>query len=264
MQEKDAFIAPVLASAAAAPFAMAGRGLWRAAQIAPGSTALGVGMTGVMGPSAFGMGGHGDKATKQQETMKRRNLAAQAGGMMMKKQSVNFDINEVRQALAIRRGLEKNASWKILNPLGKDAPAVARAAAGALIAGPMALAAGLGLGAAGAVTAGTAYGIGKGTEMARDVLRGRRYKKMLKADPSLRDSRQVRSYFNVLDKASPYIAGEPQVAAATVRSMLEAPEGYALHPKYMKDILGVEESRQKTRFPMLRAPTFKGELPEVV
>ncbi len=94
-------------------------------------------------------------------------------------------------------------------------------------------------------------------------MRERRYNQMLDADPSLKKNKMARTYFNVLDKASPYIAGEPQVAAATVRSMLEAPEGYALHPKYMKDILSVEESRQKTRFPVLRAPTFKGELPDV-
>jgi hypothetical protein len=86
---------------------------------------------------------------------------------------------------------------------------------------------------------------------------------MVQADPSLGNNRMARVYFGVLDKASPYIAGEPQVAAATVRSMLEAPEGYATHPKYMKDILGVESERQKTRFPMLRAPTFKGEMPEI-
>lgn len=128
--------------------------------------------------------------------------------------------------------------------------------------GPAALAGGLGLGAAGALTAGTAYGIGKGMEVGRGLFQDRRYKKMLKADPSLKGPK-ARAFFNVLDKASPYIAGEPQVAAATVRSMMEAPEGYALHPKYMKDILGVEESRQKTRFPVLRAPTFKGELPDV-
>jgi hypothetical protein len=196
-------------------------------------------------------------------------MAGMAGGTV-KTSSVSFDESEIRRGMAIRRSLEKVA-FKVQNPLRglgntpaqKAAISVAGSILGAAMFGPAALAGGIGLGAAGAMTAGTAYGIGKATEAARGATRGRRYKKMLKADPSLRNNKMTRSYFNVLDKASPYIAGEPQVAAATVRSMLEAPEGYALHPKYMRDVLGVEESRQKTRFPVLRAPTFKGELPDV-
>ena len=67
----------------------------------------------------------------------------------------------------------------------------------------------------------------------------------------------------VLHRASPFIATEPHVAAATVRSMMESPEGYALHPKFVKDLLEIEEKRQKTRYPGLRAPGFSGSLPDL-
>ena len=204
----------------------------------------------------------------------------------MKTSSVSFSESEVRRGLAIRRGLEKTAKVRAMSNKGimgmigdaikglggKPAERVAEElteSTGVLSPlGPLklmgaGLALGAGMGAAGAMTAGAAYGIGKGTEMVRGMSQAKRYKNMVKADPDLGRHPMSRSYFAVLDKASPYISGEPQVAAATVRSMLEAPEGYAMHPKFMRDILGVEEGRQKTRFPMLRAPTFKGELPEV-
>lgn len=296
---KHAFVVPAVAGLAAGGAGAVGRGVMRAAANQPVGVALGTAGTVALGPGTV-MPSPEARAQAKQQNMQRRYLAGMAGGSV-KTSSVSFSESEVRRGLAIRRGLEKTAKVRAMSNkgimgmigdaienLGKkvgprgadDVPTIPEIigkrvgeelteSTGVLSPlGPLklmgaGLALGAGMGAAGAMTAGAAYGIGKGTEMVRGMSQAKRYKNMVKADPDLARHPMSRSYFAVLDKASPYISGEPQVAAATVRSMLEAPEGYAMHPKFMRDILGVEEGRQKTRFPMLRAPTFKGELPEV-
>lgn len=115
----------------------------------------------------------------------------------------------------------------------------------------------------GAVGMGAANLLGKGTEFAYGARQKKHYGNMIKVDPSLKQEPRARAFFNVLHKASPFIATEPHVAAATVRSMIDAPEGYALHPKFMRDVLEIEEKRQKTRYPAMRTPTFKGDLPDL-
>jgi hypothetical protein len=196
----------------------------------------------------------GDPETRQrkaEERMRRRLLAAQAG--RTKTASVHFDEEEVLRAIAIRRGLEKRASKiKGLNALANKETLFTAAAM-----------LGIASTAAGASAAAGSYAVGKGQEAWQRATTDKRYNAMIKADPTLKREKMSKTYFKVLDNASPYIASEPHVAAATVRSMIEAPEGFALHPKYMRDILGIEESRQKTRFPVLRAPTFKQELPDI-
>lgn len=195
-----------------------------------------------------------DKQRARIQKMRLRQLAAQSGGLGMKTASVHFDEDEVRQAVAIRRQLEKTAGKgpSVGKILAKPADLFA---AGVLL--------GAGTGVAGAGTAAAAYGVGKLSEMAHASGRERRYKAMLKADPSLKRDPKSRAFFNILDKASPYIAGEPHVAASTVRTMLESPEGYGAAPRMMKDILSVEKDRIATRFPGLRAPTFKADLPDI-
>jgi hypothetical protein len=133
-------------------------------------------------------------------------------------------------------------------------PAKAFQAAVAISAGTM-LTAGVGVGAA--------HAMGKGTEMVHKGRASNHYNKMLKADPSLRGDSRAKKYFNVLHQASPFLATNPHVAAATVRSMLDAPEGYALHPKFMREVLDIEEKRQKTRYPALRTPALRGTMPDL-
>ena len=162
---------------------------------------------------------------------------------------------DARQALAIRSGLEKRAG-KIPN----TALASLGGVRNMFLAG---LALGAGAQVSGIAGAGVAGTVGKASEMKMNASSGKRYSAMLKADPSLRSAPKARTYFNVLQKASPFIASEPHVAAATIRSMLESPEGYALHPKVLKDIMEIEGKRQDTRYPGLRVPTFRGELPDM-
>lgn len=163
---------------------------------------------------------------------------------------------EVLEGLAIRRGLEKAASRsRTFSNVFKGMSLPKMFAAGAALSA--------GAATAGAGSMGVSTAIGKGQEALHKSKRDKHFSDMLKADPSLKTSPKAKAFFNVLHQASPFIATEPHVAAATVRSMIEAPEGYALHPKFMKDVLDIEEKRQKTRYPGLRAPTLRGEMPDL-
>lgn len=100
-----------------------------------------------------------------------------------------------------------------------------------------------------------AHAIGKMTEKAREKTRHQRYAAVLKADPSLKEEPLAPKYFAVLDRASPYVAGEPYIAAATIQTMVNTPslrEGSvpAVTPKALQEILNTEKARQETRFPM--------------
>lgn len=104
--------------------------------------------------------------------------------------------------------------------------------------------------------------VGRISERAHARKQGQRFAAMLKADPSLKDEPLARTYFGVLDRASPYIGSEPTIAAATVHSMLETPSLKGNLPgvtsKMVQDILKTEESRQATRFPLLQQKGAKG------
>ena len=151
-----------------------------------------------------------------------------------------------------------NASVRIKNRLEKVA---ASPWSPAQLAG-----AALALAAAGTL-AGTVQQVGTGvvgrvSERVHARKQNQRFSAMLKADPSLKDEPLARTYFGVLDRASPYIGGEPVIAAATVHSMLETPSLKGNLPgvtsKALQDILKTEESRQSTRFPLLQERGPKG------
>ena len=258
----------------------AGRFLWNAASNNKGATAMGVIGTAALGPT---MAREAFKSTPQSIAAKNKrvNLAHQASrgkyAMANKYAAAGISDADARQALAIRASLEKHAgfpggiplragdaAWKAAkqSPALKGAKNTLRALkdhkkelfmAGILL--------GAGSQVSGAAGMGVSHAVGKSQEGVQRAGRGFRFNAMLKADPSLKSSPQARTYFNVLQKASPFIANEPHVAAATVRSMLESPEGYALHPKVLKDILDIEGRRQDTRYPGMRVPQIRGEMP---
>jgi hypothetical protein len=72
------------------------------------------------------------------------------------------------------------------------------------------------------------------------------YGQMLKVDPGLRREPGARQMFQIVNRASPYLASEPVIAAATVRSMLDAP---ALDERKLQQLLTTEKLRQDTEFP---------------
>lgn len=113
----------------------------------------------------------------------------------------------------------------------------------------------LGGAAAGAVQQGGQHFVGKMTETAQEKSRHKRYKAMLKADPTLKEEPDAPKFFALLDRASPYVASEPYVAAATIQSMVATPSlrhggAPAVTPRMIQEILQTEAARQATRFPL--------------
>lgn len=237
-----------------------GKFVLRAGRNNPGTTALTVGATTAFGPSLVADAVRPDQASINRKAERRMYAQTLRKASMKKVASVLPSREDLEEALRIREGLEKqaaagparNAFRKIDAMLGDPARMFA---AGAMLSA--------GAAAGGGAALGVGHLIGKGTEAAHRMGRERQFKAMVSADPSLKQSPQARAYFEVLHRASPYIASEPHVAAATVRSMLESPEGYALHPKFVRDLLDIEEKRQKTRYPSLRGPSLRGELPDM-
>lgn len=108
-----------------------------------------------------------------------------------------------------------------------------------------------------------ARAVGALSEKVRAKTRQKRYQAMLRADPSLAEEPLARTYFAVLDRASPYMSGEPHLAAATVQNMISTPplrEGGvpSIGPKQIQDILNAEQARQSTRFPFLQTKAPQG------
>jgi hypothetical protein len=103
------------------------------------------------------------------------------------------------------------------------------------------------LGAAfGTATPLAQYGLGKAINLSRSARLSSDYNKMLEIDPALSEDPNSRRMFEVVHRASPYIAGEPVIAAATVRSMIDSPQ---LDERKFKQILDTEQMRQKTEMP---------------
>lgn len=173
---------------------------------------------------------------------------------MIKLGSVHFDQATVCRYARIRGVLEKQAS--------AASSAVAEAAEGGgkmfnlpknfsswLTAGAVLTAAGaaMGLGAT-----GVAAGAGKISDTVHAATLNKDFKAMLKADPTFRgeDEKKAKQYFGILHRASPYLAGEPMLAASTVRGMMEY--GHAPGDQLVKGILDTESKYQDTRHPFLK------------
>tara|TARA_B100000131_G_scaffold269341_1_gene268633 strand:- start:526 stop:1434 length:909 start_codon:yes stop_codon:yes gene_type:complete len=94
-----------------------------------------------------------------------------------------------------------------------------------------------------------AYGINKSISKASMRNKSKYYNSMLKADPSLKREPGARQMFDVMHRASPYLASEPVIAAATVRSMMDSP---VLDERRIQSLLSTEKARQETEFPWAR------------
>jgi hypothetical protein len=121
--------------------------------------------------------------------------------------------------------------------------------------------AGLALGATAAAVGAGVHLLGQGAGVASEKIRSlrtpHRFKEVTKIEPSLKDNPLAPKYFALLERASPYIASEPYLAAATLQQMLNTPSindgGVpAIQPKMLQEILKTEEARQGTRFPFLQ------------
>lgn len=272
-QEKRAGIGSGLAAVGTALGRAAGgvgKTSWKAFRNAPLDVGMGVAPLALFGTAMLGYDANRSADAKK----KNRALAQQIGQTtrpammgqrtphygMVKQMAVSYDIEEVRQASKVRRLLEKQAS---MGP-GRQ---VANWTTGKVFKAGLALgAAGLavGLGQQAATTAA-----GELSNKMRTAGRQKRYNAMLKADPTLKGEQRAKTYFGVIDRTSPFIASEPYILAATVRSMLETPslvEGGvpSVGPRAIKELMDVQKSRGDTKYPWLATKTpdgGKGSLP---
>ena len=165
---------------------------------------------------------------------------------------------DFEEAARIRSRLEKVASGLPI----MSAPRAAKTWGPKEVMLAAALVGSVGAGMGLAQQAGT-KAVGVLGEKIRAKTRNKRYQAMLRADPSLADEPLAKTYFAVLDRASPYMSGEPHLAAATVQTMISTPplrEGGvpSVSAKQMQEILCTEEARQGTRFPLLQTKQPKG------
>jgi len=114
---------------------------------------------------------------------------------------------------------------------------------------------GVATGVGAAVHGGTQL-LGKGMDKVRESGRPARYAAVLKVDPALKDQPLAQRYFELLDRASPYVASEPYLAAAAVQQMVSTPalrDGGvpAVGPRQIQEFLNLESARQETKHPFL-------------
>ncbi len=182
----------------------------------------------------------------------RRGMPTMGGHVKL--QSAGISVDDVRAHLRIRRALEKQAS-KATAPLAGIPNDTLKKL---FLYGAAVTGVGTALGVGGNIGGHMA---GKAVEKVRATRQGADFTAMLKADPGLKQEPQARAYFNVVHRASPYLASEPVFAAATVRSMIEYP---GLDERKLQSILQVEKARQDTRFPFFhgkRTPGFGASVP---
>lgn len=149
----------------------------------------------------------------------------------MKKTSSVFSQDGLNETLRISQSLTKTARiGRVVNP---D------------LLRQIALVGSVGMGLGVGTQVGS-YGVSKLMSRGRTRNEKRFYGDMLKADPGLRREPGARGMFNIVNRASPYLASEPIIAAATVRSMLDSP---ALDERKLQQLLTTEKLRQDTEFP---------------
>jgi hypothetical protein len=167
---------------------------------------------------------------------------------------------DVQRGLRIKRSLEKTASPRALSSFFSSTMGAAagvakkgekevssRAALGDLARHALlATALGTGIGVAAPLIM---YGVGKALKAPRAATLNRDYKAMLAVDPSLKEDPKALQYFSVLHRASPYVAGEPIIAATVVSNMVR---GAGLDVKKFKDILDLEKAHQEAEMPWFR------------
>lgn len=190
--------------------------------------------------------GHGRAAEKH--PLELENLRLQTGSREAREaEKARREAAASEQMLAFGKSREKRESEQHAKEMKRWSP------------GQLMLA-GLGLGGAATVVGAGSHLMGQAAGFAQEKIHGatsdRRYNSMVKADPSLKTHPQAKTYFQILDRASPYLASEPYLAAATVQQMISTPSLHdngvpAVQPKMLQEILKTEQARQETRFPFL-------------
>ena len=166
-------------------------------------------------------------------------------GPMRKKGSAMYTIDEVRAGQRLSSQLEKTASPAATMGRGEVLKRVLQYG-------------GIGLGLGMGAKLGD-YGISRALARGRTRNEKKYYNNMVKVDPDLRREPGAREMFRVVNRASPYLASEPIIAAATVRSMLESP---ALDERKLQQLLTTEKLRQDTEIPWASSGKGMGQMPK--
>jgi hypothetical protein len=168
-------------------------------------------------------------------------------GPMSKKGSAMYTLDEVKAVQRLSSRLEKVASAAPAARLGSREVLKKVLQYGGI---------GLGLGVGAKLGD---YGISSALAKSRTRNERKYYNNMMKIDPGLRKEPGAREMFRVVNRASPYLASEPIIAAATVRSMLESP---ALDERKLQQLLTTEKLRQETEIPWSGSGRGMGQMPK--
>lgn len=168
--------------------------------------------------------------------------------------AIQFSDAHVRHYLHVRQEMEKQAAPRAAEEAAEGAAKGAGnkfrvpGRIGEWLLGGLVLAgagAAMGLGAT-----GVAAGVGKVGDLMHAATFNKQFEAALQADPTLKENKEKsKQYFGILHRASPYLAGEPILAAATVKGMIEYE--HAPGDQRIRSILDTESAYESTRHPFL-------------
>lgn len=99
-------------------------------------------------------------------------------------------------------------------------------------------------------------GVEGGARGAKDAFRAKtreaRWRRVVRFDRDLKDMPHARDAFNALDRASPYVSGEPMLAASAVRQLASYGSSYEGGPPNVpmpavKNLLDIQRARSESR-----------------
>jgi len=112
---------------------------------------------------------------------------------------------------------------------------------------------------------GLSSGAEAGFQGIKDGMRAKtrqsRWRRVVKFDNDLQDLPHARAAFDALDRASPYLSGEPMLAASAVRQLASYGSSYEGGPpnvpmSAVKSVLDIQRGRGETRAGMRRTGAF--------
>lgn len=245
MSEKTAGLMGFLGRTAASRASRVGNLALQAWKKDKAGTVMGVGGLALLGPSMV------------------RTTPEQVAGRQARRATARASASDLNAAFRENFAMTKSADVVRVLPgarkLYPQADLEKLAAAGAMRASVsptnmFLLGAGLALG--NQIIGATADAVEEGARRVGEGMRARsragRWKKVVAFDPDLGKLPHAKDAFDALDRASPYIAGEPMLAAAAVRQLADRGSAYEGGPPQvnlstLKQVLDIQRGRLDTR-----------------